>query len=757
MKGKARRGNKNNGFTKNTKAKLKAEEANLMAMNLDLTSSSFLLSSCLTRATQTTITLTLHSSHFVFRHKNKDTYTCTLSFPVFIFLNHTDNVFIFILSRKRMSWVRSAVNKAVEGGQTNIRRAVRTYADSVVLHASNAVAGGARIIQDRIVSRNMQSFRHTVKRLEEVSISCRGIERVQLLRRWLVALKEVERLTATCTVTNAKDQDNQFLPEESPTPQPTLIYYVDPDAVGELRNFRDVFLTSQALEGITLSMILDAPNEEEVSLLSEIYGLCIKGGKEEHTVLLSSVQDLAKAFSGYEDEVLAKREELLQHVQNAISGLKVNADLMRIEVEACSLKEKIENMKEITQDGNIVKSPKETTAMEGLDEAMVKIQTCSKLEELLLKKKFFSHGDSQQLHAEKVDKLKVLIESLANSTTKAEIRISENRSQKEEALHFRVIKSNEVSQVEKELAVEIGELEKQKDDLEDKLKKVNTLLTSARIRLYNAKEEKEQFDEASNEIIAILKTKEDEMVRAIASYSTEANVVDTWIKFLESTWVFQTSHSKRKEEQVNAELERYGDHFVNLVVHLLYSYKENLGLSVTQIRILVENLRSSHGSAISSAVDNEGLKLLNPRKKLEEEYLDIESKFLATLNIVDTMKKQFNIQKEGIFRKDMDKVTELFDSLEKIKVEFESIERPKLELESPTAKSETPSYQITSRTPSPPSMANKHKQDGVVNSTLKTGRSQIEIELDKLSDDDSAEEISEWEFDALDKDRHPRS
>jgi len=49
-----------------------------------------------------------------------------------------------------MSWVRSAVNKAVEGG--NIRRAVRTYTDTVVLHASNAVAGGARIIQDRIVT-----------------------------------------------------------------------------------------------------------------------------------------------------------------------------------------------------------------------------------------------------------------------------------------------------------------------------------------------------------------------------------------------------------------------------------------------------------------------------------------------------------------------------------------------------------------------------------------------------------------------------
>lgn len=59
-----------------------------------------------------------------------------------------------------MSWVRSAVNRAVEaGGQTNLSRTVRNYADSVVLHASNAVAGGAKIIQDRIVS--LTTIHHT--------------------------------------------------------------------------------------------------------------------------------------------------------------------------------------------------------------------------------------------------------------------------------------------------------------------------------------------------------------------------------------------------------------------------------------------------------------------------------------------------------------------------------------------------------------------------------------------------------------------
>ncbi|OIV90493.1 hypothetical protein TanjilG_32710 [Lupinus angustifolius] len=616
-----------------------------------------------------------------------------------------------------MSWVRSAMTKAVEaGGQNNFSRNLRNYADSVVLHASNAVAGGAKIIHERIVDRNMRSFRHTAKRLEELSVSCRGIERVQMLRRWLVALKEVERLTSPTTfdIDPKEPEDHPLLDDFKDSPhKPTLVYYVDHDVAGEPKSFRDVFLHSQALEGITLSLILEAPNEEEISLLSEIYGLCIKGGKEECTAVISSVQDLAITFSGYQDEVLAKREELLQYVQTAISGLKVNADLMRIEDEACSLKERIEKMNITNSDGNFVNSPKKSSSVEkeALDEALVQIKTCSKLEELLLKKKYLSYGDSPELHAEKVDKLTILSESLANSTAKAESRISENR----------VTKSNEVNQIEKELTVEIEELVKQKDELEDRLKMVNTLLASAQMRLRHAKEEREQFDEASNEIIAHLKAKEDELVRAITSYTMEGSVVGTWIHFLESTWVLQTSHTKKKEEQVR------------------------LG--------------------ISEASNNDCSKVVNPRKTFEEEYLDIESKFLTTLNIVDTLNKQFHIRKEGIFRKDSDKVIELLDDIEKIKDEFESIERPKLAMGTANQRSDTPLNQTLLKSPSSTSTANKQKPDGVINSLSITGKtisvtaesSQIEAELDKYSDYDSAEEISEWEFDAVERDHQGRS
>uniref|UniRef100_M4CLW6 Uncharacterized protein n=1 Tax=Brassica campestris TaxID=3711 RepID=M4CLW6_BRACM len=595
-----------------------------------------------------------------------------------------------------MSWLRSAVHKAVEvGGQNPITRTVRGYAGSVVLTAGNAVSGGAKLIQDRIGSRNVKSFTLAVKRLEEVSVSSRGGERVQLLRRWLVALREIERMTSS---ENVEDQNQPSSEEAKDSPKTlTTVYYVDPGLPGEPMTFRDVFLHSEALEGMVLSMILEAPNEEEVQLLLELFGLCLSGEKEVHEAVIQNVQELATVFSKYKDEVLAKREELLQYVQSAIGGLKISADLARIDIESHALMEKLDKTKvkvleQASNDDNSKTAGTNAASTEALREILEQVRTFSKLEALLLKKKSLRNGDTLQLHSEKVDKLKVLSESLLSSTSKAEDRIVDHRSQKEEALSFRLSKTTEVSQQEKDVEAELKKLEILKDDLETELQRVNTSITSVRARLRNAREEREQFDNASNEILLHLKS------------------------------------------------------------------KEQLDPSIPKIRRVIENLEPNKGLEAEKKIDDKDAKPIDSRKQLEKEYLDLEAKFVTTLSVVDAMKKPFYSQTEGISRKDDKRVKELFEALDKTKEEFESIERPLLDIESPartSSSSRSPSLKTTLDTPLsdtvPKKLADVDSPDSKKVSSEKEdlAKNQLELELDD-GEDLLADEINDWEFDALD-------
>ncbi|KAL2323881.1 hypothetical protein Fmac_022939 [Flemingia macrophylla] len=700
-------------------------------------------------------------------------------------------------------WLRSAVNKAVEvGNKNNLTRTVRNYADTVVQHAGQAVAEGAKLLQDRINARNYRSVAQTIKRLEEAAVSYRGPERVQLLRRWVAVLQEIQKLSEASlaegkertleqhlAVEEAKEnpgRPSQVTFRNSPSsyvpyfaiadfvPYQEILYY-DSDIGGEPLNFRDVFLQSQALEGITLSMIIHAPNEEEVSLLLEMFGLCLTGGKEVHDAIVSSLQDLATAFSNYEDEVLVKREELLQFAQGAITGLKINSDLGRIDAEACSLKKKLTEI--TTSEGPVRKTDnkaaEETIAtLEALKIALAQIRICSRLEELLLKKKNLSHGDSPEIHAQKVDKLKVLTESLANSAAKAEKRILDNRLQKEEALKVRVTKDGEASEKEKELAAEISELQRKKEELEAELKKVNTTLAAAQARLWNVREERDQFEEANNQIVEHLKIKEVELSKSISSCRVEADVIKTWINFLEDTWVLQRSNAEINDKQANDELERHEDYFVNLSIQLLTAYQKELEPCISHIGTFVMNLKNlSQRLEMTSSAHSEDSEVLSPRRNLEEEYLSYEAKIITTFSVVDNMKQQFYAPHGRISRKDEEKVKELFDAIEKLRTQFESIERPILEIESP-AKAETPPSEKFDGTPSfsipaqgaehskseadekpkspsvepkPPSV----KADQILDHEAELAK--LETEFGKVSQDYSGEEIGDWEFDELER------
>ncbi|KAK4284086.1 hypothetical protein QN277_000962 [Acacia crassicarpa] len=669
-----------------------------------------------------------------------------------------------------MSWLRSAVNKAVEAGnKNNLTRTVKNYADSVVQHAGQAVAEGAKILQDRIAARNFRSAVQTAKRLEEAAISFRGPERVQLLRRWLVVLKEIEKLSGAVAEGKEKTMEQLVATDEaSENPRkPSKVLYYDTDVGGEPINFGEVFLRSQALEGITISMILEAPNDEEVSLLLEMFGLCLSGGKEVHNAIVSSIQDLATTISNYQDEVLVKREELLQFAQGAVTGLKINSELGRIDAEASSLKRKLNEMmtsQKPLKEGDDTTAEETTATIEALKGALAQIRICSRLEGLLLKKKNLNSGDSPEVHAQKVDKLKVLTDSLANSAVKAEKRIADNRLQKEEALKVRVTKAGEATEKEKELTDEISELQRKKDDLLAELEKVNTSMAAAQGRLRIAREERDQFEEANIQMVEHLKTKEEELSNSVASCKKEADVIKTWINFLEDTWVLQQSNAEINEKQVNDELEKHEEYFVNLATQLLASFKKELEPSINHIGRVVENLKNlSQGSQASSNTNTEDSEALNPRKNLEEEYLTYEAKIIATFSVVDNMKQQFYAQQGKISRKDEEKVIELFDAVGKLKAQFDSIERPNLELENPPPKTETlPTEKQQDAASAPaqgadPSKAQTGKKlksptaksDQVLDHEAELAR--LESEFGGVGQEYSTDEIGDWEFDELER------
>lgn len=569
---------------------------------------------------------------------------------------------------------------------------------------------------------------------------------MQLLRRWLVGLKETERATAATGEPHQADDPNQ--------PAPVLDQYVDYEKPNELMNFFHVFLYSQALECVVLSMILDAPTEEEGSLLLEIFGMCLNGGKDMHSTILSSIHDLAGLFRSYNDEVLAKRDELLQFAQCAISGLKLNAEIARLDNEIMQLQQEINAIDALRANStNKRNKASQTVPAEYFKTAVAEVHLCSRMEDLVLKKKSINSGDSLETHFQKVDKLKVLSESLANSSAKAERRMMENRVQKEESLIFRVTKTNEVSTAEKELVNEISGLEKQKYQLEAELNKVNSKLNTAVVKLKKTREERDQFDEASNQIVQHLKAKEDELSRSIASCKVEASTVRAWINFLEDTWKLQSFYEEIKEKQANDELDRCGICFVNLIKHHVSACVEELSTSIDRIKTFVDNL-NIFSDRLAQDGDDVLSKQSNPRKYLEQEYLETEKKVVAAFSLADNIRALTFPNPERETRRDDPEVKNLFANIDKLRVEFESVPRPVLQIE--IKEKEEKSRGTRSLSFKGTGTPSHSRSESPIADQLRTRLpSESDSELEKFDEEYkeySADDISGWEFDELEDD-----
>ncbi|KAI3743399.1 hypothetical protein L1987_61108 [Smallanthus sonchifolius] len=614
-----------------------------------------------------------------------------------------------------MAWIRSAINKAAEvPGGAIFRAAVRSYTDSVVQHAGYSVSGAASIFQDRIAPQNIQSFSDAAKRLEEVSVSCKGEERIQLLKEWLFALRESAKLNGSPVENYGKrSEDPHALSDKNVTSgKSAMILCHDPDLGSVPTNFHDVFLQSQALEGMTMSMfifqyhiscfvyadswsltagslfcmtqIIIAPNEEEILLLHEIYGLCLTGGREVHDVVVKNIQDLAKAFSVYDSEMLVRREELLQFAQTAITGLKLTADMARIDSEISQIQQSLNRMKCHKSSGESSENSSEAThdtPSTDAKESVAHIQLCCRLKSLLLKKRLLKKGDTPQIHFQKVDKLKVLLESLHHSAYKTEKRVFEHREQKKEILTFCVARTSGVSQIEKDLEAEISVIEKKRDKLEAELRQVNSTLVAAITRLQNAREERLQFDEDNNEFFLHLKEKEDELSKTIVSYRAEADACNAFVNFLESTWAFQSSFVNQRDKQVNDQLQNHEAYIVNTVTSFLSTYKDQLELAIANLRKLLQSLK---GYQYIIDPDDEFLHDIKQRINIEQEYLDAEAKVMSIFNAVESIKEHFYSAVDDASREDVEVINKLFNAIEKLKQDFKINKRPTLRIEIPT-------------------------------------------------------------------------
>ncbi|XP_040367381.1 uncharacterized protein LOC121048829 [Rosa chinensis] len=324
---------------------------------------------------------------------------------------------------------------------------------------------------------------------------------------------------------------------------------------------------------------------------------------------------------------------------------------------------------------------------------------------------------------------------------------------------------------------------------------VNISLAAANSR--RTREDRDQFEEANTKIVTHLETKEDELSKSIASCKVEADVLHTWINFLEDTWVLKCSYAETKEKQVNDELEKHEHYFVNFAIDLLSAYKKELGPSISRIGKFVENLKNlSKKSGVVSNAENEDSKALNPLRSLEEEYLDHETKecfrlwyceapnscwgtfvvidmhtlifvilfqIITTFSVVGNMKAHFYSEQTRTSRP-KGTVKELFDDIEKLRAQFEAVERPILEIETPTPQAETPSDYTLQSAPSDLSADGsvaqkdetvKHSEKGAVKVEQvldpEDDLAKLESEFGKVGQDYSTEEVGEWEFDELER------
>eukprot|EP00245_Coleochaete_scutata_P003826 TRINITY_DN1577_c0_g1_i1.p1 TRINITY_DN1577_c0_g1~~TRINITY_DN1577_c0_g1_i1.p1 ORF type:complete len:757 (-),score=221.17 TRINITY_DN1577_c0_g1_i1:983-3253(-) len=596
-----------------------------------------------------------------------------------------------------MSWLRSALNKASEIGGKSLPPAIlrtgRSFAGSVYQTTGHAIAGGAKIVQDRLSGRRYNDFKHAVRKLDEVALNARGEERYQALARWLGALKDINREAerAASSERRASGTDYAEVDEEGSSPQPSrasLVLFYDSDISNESLTFRDVFLRSHALENIVTSLIYEAPEEEEVSMVLEMFGLCLAGGPELHQAIMSGIQDLSKANSSYTEEVMMKRQVLLQMSRDCISGLKLSSEAERLETDILQFQQQIAVKKASPKAEETLSLGQRAKTAEELFWLGKSLHDC-----LVRKAAALKAGDTQETHAEKVERMKDLTTKLSGEIQAMKKKISDNKQQKQDSIKYRTTKAQEVAEAEKVISQEVQALEKRREQLEAELKEVKAQIKVSTAKHIHIQEEKEQFDEASSNIIAHLAIQDNDLTHKVAAHTVEVSTIATWQSFLEDTWLLQSNCMEEREKAMKSSLDVSEKELLSLTQAHVTSRQEELEELLGRLKAAleeIEKLKSKTASGDSGAanVSSENTVAL---RKAEENYLEVEAKIKSLLLAATKAKDELEI----VLRETADtgsakSIQESFDAIFSLQKQFEEVERPKLLLEEPPPPPENP-------------------------------------------------------------------
>ncbi|CAI5993397.1 unnamed protein product [Closterium sp. NIES-65] len=139
---------------------------------------------------------------------------------------------------------------------------------------------------------------------------------------------------------SSQDEAAPSLSKSASTGRASMVLFYDPDAGNEALNFRDVFLRSSALELIVASMVVAPGDEDEMALLRGLFDLCLNLSTTQCNDLLAALQSLGSSLSAY-SELKLPSDDLATMVAEAITGLKVNPEIERVDLESCRLQQLI--------------------------------------------------------------------------------------------------------------------------------------------------------------------------------------------------------------------------------------------------------------------------------------------------------------------------------------------------------------------------------------------------------------------------------